>query len=252
MNETVNNEKKTGYVAHFDMLGCRKAVEYSDRNTWEALNYLFSLIPYIIRRGQQETKIDESTGQKIRTSDHIRIINISDTIIIYTEQIKFEDFFSLFVTASTIFMRSLVDAGIPLRGGVASGDFYIDPTKNLYSGMPFIRAYDAGETAQWLGIVIDPDTYRVNLKDMPNIKDIPYFVKWDVPVKSGKTVKTEKKIVVNWPFVYSKIENFNFPKSAKELYERKCHCLFGPYEKLDNEVKRKYENTQAFIDAQLK
>jgi len=246
MNETINNEKKTGYVAHFDMLGCRNAFKYSDWNAWEALKCLYSLQRNIIQRGQQETTIIESTGERIYISDHVRVICFSDTIIIYTEKTEFEDLLSLFVTASTIFIGSLVKAGIPLRGGVARGDFYVDNTKNLYCGVPFIKAYDAGETAQWLGIVIDSETVT-EAKNPP--KEIPYFVEWDVPVKNGKV---EKKVVVNWPFICHYRKRVNFPKSAKELYERGSYILFGPYENLNNEVKRKYENTQAFIDAQLK
>jgi hypothetical protein len=246
MNETINNEKKTGYVAHFDMLGCRNAVKYNDGNAWKALNYLFTIQQETISKCQQKTIIID--GQKIHTSDHVKTICYSDTIIIYTEKTEYEDLFSLLITASTIFIRALMEAGIPLRGGVSSGDFYVDTTKNLYSGMPFIRAYDTGETAQWFGIVVDPDTYRLSPKDTPNNKAMPYFVEWDVPVKAGHK---EKKIVVNWPFIYQ-MEKLNLPEFTTELYERKCHFLFGPYEKLDNEVKKKYENTQAFIDAQLK
>lgn len=225
MSETINDERKTGFVAHFDMLGCRNAVEYSDWNAWVALNCLHEIKRNIL------IKPINIEGQKIYRSGHIRIICFSDTIIIYTEKTEFVDLCSLFVTASTIFMESLVKAGIPLRGGVARGDFYVDSTKNLYCGVPFIKAYKAGEAAQWLGIVVDSETVP-EAKNPP--KGIPYFVEWNVPVKNGKV---EKKVVVNWPFIYQKRADLSFPKSAKELYERGSYILFGPYENLANEKK---------------
>jgi len=243
MNETIDSVKRTGYVAHLDMLGCRKAVEYNAQNAWLALNTLYGIQQELC---QQEISV-LSTGQKIYPKDYIKVVNFSDTIIIYTEQINHDNFHTLLVIAAKLFLKSL-EAGIPLRGGVAYGDFYFDAAKNLYSGMPFVRAYEAGESAQWLGIVVDPETLPIKLPKEAFSK-APFFVEWNVPVKNGMP---ENKLVVNWPYILSGIKDCNFPKSIEELYECKCKDIFGPYKELEDGVKCKYENTQIFIDAQLK
>lgn len=238
MNETINNEKKTGYVAHLDMLGFKKAVERDPKRAWKALNCLWDLHLEIPK---QEIPI-KSTGKVLK--GHVKAIFNSDTIVFYTNEANEEDFFSIIVCSAKFFGRSLRDCCIPLRGGIAHGDFLVDPGRNLYTGIPFIKAYDIGEKAKWFGIVIDRTV--LTPKDISQISSYPVYVEWDVPLKDGKT---ERNIVVNWPLIFR--DHLHVPSSAKELYEGAFKHLFGPYDLLTGDVKCKYQNTLDFMKAQL-
>ena len=235
-----NKNRKTGYVAHFDMLGFSRAVEGNPEAPWTAINLLHE------RQLQIPTQKISIKSTKQIVSGRVKTVFFSATIIIYTQEDEYEDYISIFSQSSNLFMHSLI-AGIPLRGGIADGDFFVDLEKGLYMGVPFIKAYNAGEKVQWLGIVIDPDTYTRRLKDISQIAGEPYFVMWNIPIKNGKS---EQRIVVNWPWIYEVY--VSLPHSVKELYERGFEDLFGPFDKLDSSVKCKYENTIDFINNQSK
>lgn len=233
----IDTYRKTGYVAHLDMLGFSRAVEHNPEAAWKALNRLCDLhleIP------DQEKPI-KSTGEILK--GHVKRIFNSDTIVFYTDEANYEDFFSIIVDAAKVFAHAL-RCCIPLRGGIARGDFFVDTSRNLYMGIPFSKAYIIGEKAQWFGIVIDPTV--LTRKDISQIDDYPYFVEWDIPLKNSNS---ERSIVVNWPFVFR--DYLHVPSSAKELYEGAFEHLFGPYDLLTEDVKCKYQNTLNFMKSQL-
>ena len=220
------------------MLGFSNIVKGNSKKAWDILNKLYKLLLII-----PERITVSSTRQNITNT--VKSIFFSDTIILYTEQDNFEDLFSIFLTATNFFFQSML-LGIPLRGGIAHGDFFVDTSKNLYMGMPLIKAYKAGEKAQWLGIIVEDDIYRTQLADYPEMKYDHYFVEWDVPLEDNKT---EKEIVINWPYVFQGI--IRFKETTKEWYELyRFNELFGVYENLEVTAKNIYENTQNFIKTQ--
>lgn len=235
-----DTSKKQRYVAHFDMLGFSDIVKQKPDLAWEALSTLYDFhaqIPQQILWIESQKRYIQSTA---------KTIFFSDTIVIYTNHNEYPDYVSIFAQSTNLFVQSLI-VGIPLRGGIAYGELRVDKQRGLYMGVPVIEAYETGEDAQWLGIVIHSHTLRVNLKDAAKPYEQPYFVEWNVPKKD---CGTRKMAVVNWPQVFKSL--FTFPKSTKDLYNRGFSKLFGPYEKLSDSELFKYENTQNFINAQLK
>ncbi len=233
--------KKQRYVAHVDMLGFKKAIEYNPDRAWEALNYLYV----------EQLRITGSTipikSQNRNIISTARTVMFSDSIIIFTEGDTEDDFFSIITQTAHLFLIALTFRGIPLRGGIARGFFYADRKTGLYMGKPLIKAYEVGEEAQWMGVVVASET--LSEKDIADIKEYPYFVNWDVPCKKGSNGNS---VVVNWPWLLHGLPNCQLPCSAEELYKRGFEDFFGPFEKLDNEAQTKYKNTQNFIDVQLK
>lgn len=233
--------KRTRCVAHFDVLGFSKLVENDSKKAWDILNQLHTLLS---RVPQQHCTV-ASTNQTIIS--RCKTVFFSDTLIIYTEQDDFEDMFSVFMSTTNLFFQSMVLFGIPLRGAISHGDFFVDTSKNIYMGLPLVNAYKTGEEAQWLGFVVEDDVYEIISKKMPDLKYDQYFVEWDVPLKDEDA---KKRVVVNWPYIFR--NSIPSIESARGFYEQfKFNKLFGDYEDLDKNVQHIYENTHMFLAKQM-
>lgn len=234
------SHKQTRCIVHFDILGFSGLVKNDSRKAWEILNNFYLLISRIT---QQEIHIAHTT-QKI--TSRCKTVFFSDTLIIYTEQDGFEDMFTVFMSATNIFFHAMLLFGIPLRGGIAHGDFFVDTSKSLYMGMPLINAYKTGEETRWLGFVVEDDVYELILRKRPEIRNEQYFVEWNVPLKDEKT---KKRIVVNWPHIFQ--QQIPSQKSPKDFFEYfGFNKLFGKYENLDKDAQDIYENTHIFLKNQ--
>ena len=156
-----------------------------------------------------------------------------------------DDLMSMLIFASQLFSDSL-HACLPLRGGIAFGDFIFDLDLRLFCGVPFVRAYELGERAQWSGIVVDDtvaDHFAGRGEPITSGRQ-SILTKWDVPLKANKE---ETHWVINWPVVCEKNWKSKPPISPQAYYQA-FESLFGSYESLAHDVKAKYENTVNFIN----
>ena len=87
-------------------------------------------------------------------ADRIKAFIFSDTILIFSKGAEQKDLTAILILTSELFSHSLFRC-VPLRGGIAFGDFYYNLDLHLFCGKPFVKAYKIGEKAQWLGIVVD-------------------------------------------------------------------------------------------------
>jgi hypothetical protein len=232
--------KDDRFVAYFDMIGMKEAILRNQEIAWVALSDL-----YAAKERIYEISIEVvSTGHFIR--DRVRTFIFSDTIIIFTRSDKPEDLYSILILSSELFSNSLHRC-VPLRGGIAHGQFFFNLDHSLFLGAPLIRAYQIGEEAQWAGITVDEAIFQrsktIPLKTAENTDPI---IPWAVPLKERKT---KLGYVLNWPKIFK--HNFMaLPASLVDFYSTFEH-LFGPYDALHDDVKVKYENTIDFINSQL-
>ena len=259
LEKSMVQNKRAGFVANFDILGFKNAVKYSSDRAWIALNLLYDKVLEICSTPVNIPSMNKSVIGLVNA------FHFSDTVVIFSEKDRYEDFFSLVIDSAVIFAHALT-FGIPIRGGIAKGDFFVGLDKRLHSGKAFIQAYEAGETAKWLGIVIDRDMFSL-IKERGWEGNDRYFVEWDVPTGICFFGKT-RKMVINWPYICKDIEA-NTPKpekeqykidfsslldakSSRELYDKNFSELFGPYDRLSIYAKQKYKNTFNFLKAHLK
>jgi hypothetical protein len=80
-------------------------------------------------------------------------VNFSDSILLFTFRGRLEDLYLILILSAEVFAKSL-HACVPLRGGIAYGDFHFHLEKSLFCGIPFVEAHEIGECAQWSGIVV--------------------------------------------------------------------------------------------------
>lgn len=238
----MNSEKNIRFVAYFDMLGMKSAIRRNQDEAWRALCSI----------NQAKGKIYEkqieiiATGERI--GDRVRTYIFSDSVIIFTLSDEPKDLRAILMYSSEFFKDSLSQC-IPLRGGIAHGDFFFNINENLFLGKAFVDAYEINEGVQWYGIIVDAETHRRSLTLTPPFQTDtlePGIVEYEIPLKNNKR---KKGVVINWPCIFK--HNFmKKPKSVEELYSPFRH-MFGEYRELKEEVKLKHINTFNFVIQQL-
>jgi hypothetical protein len=190
-----NQEKYKRYVAHFDMLGFKSATLRNPDEAWGALGDLRACMDKILKLHIKVLSANEII------SNRIKAYIFSDTILIFTLRDEPKDLISMLVLTSQLFANALHFC-IPLRGGISYGNFFFNSDLHLFCGVPFVKAYEIGEMAQWSGIVVDESVaehYYKNLKNVLTSYGSPTIIQWDVPIKSNSA---KKSWVVNWPVIF--------------------------------------------------
>jgi hypothetical protein len=244
----VNEIQPKRYVAIFDMLGCEAATRRNVQGTKEA--------PYALRES-----LETVLGLEIEISRlnlnlspllPVRAVNFSDSILLFTLRGRLEDLYLILILGAEVFAKSL-HACVPLRGGIAYGDFHFHSKKRLYCGVPFVEAHEIGESAQWSGIVVTSEVAAHYQKDPLRSGDEDAIMKWSVPVKEKDTCQTKKeeRWVLKWPLIHR--NNFNVgPPISPQLWSKAFEWLFnGTYRDWPKDIQAKYDNTVEFINAIL-
>ena len=229
------------YVAHFDMLGMTSAIRKNADEAWGALSDLRKsekdiVNKYRIRLPNSNTFVDGRVHSK----------RFSDTIVFYTLGNQIEDLYAILFKSALLFCESLKNC-VPLRGGIAFGEFFINDELDMFLGKALVDAHDLGETAQWLGVVIGDAIYQK--RDLiPDHNNQHFIIKWDLSIKGEKEIKKESNSVLNWPTSFK--PTVNIPVSLKDFYAP-FERLFGPFEELPTNIQGKYKNTVDFMNYQL-
>ena len=232
---------KTGFVAPVDMLGMKHAVLRDPARAWESLLKLAGITHRVLDTGLKIMP----TGQIV--FGRVRAILYSDTVILFTEGEDEGDLWAIVLLTSQLFADALASA-LPLRGGIAHGQYFLDPFRNLILGLPLVEAYQVGCEAQWLGLIIDGAVAdRANELRIRAGDGGPAVVDWQVPLRDGETIK---RSVVNWPRVFRHGFKTQPPFSAEQIYEA-FTPIFGRFEEQDPTVRAKYENTAEFVNQHL-
>ncbi len=236
---------RKSYIAHFDMLGFKSATLRDPNKAWNALRNLRSRMDGMGRYGLWDVQKDRDIPRRIVT----RIF--SDTILAFTLGNEPDDLTALVLLTAQLFADCLSSC-IPLRGGIAYGDFFVDEALQLYCGAPFVKAYELGEQSQWCGIILDEVVAEHFLNHaggpLTTYNNSPTIIQWDVPIKaSGRRTSW----VVNWPVVFRAGFTKHPPLSVQEYYQA-FESLLGSYESLSPDAKDKHNNTVEFINSQFK
>jgi hypothetical protein len=238
-----NRVAKNRYVAHVDMLGMSGLILKNPKLAWEAVSKMTQA---------KKKKLSDSFTVGNRHSffkDHVAAFTFSDTILLFTKSDDADDLRAILMVCLELFAQVL-HGSIPVRIGVAHGQFVFNGDEGLFVGPPLVHAYRQGEAAQWIGAVLDKtvaDGARKLQPEFLSYDRLPLVVDWDVPVKPGGT---ELHPVLSWPRSHRKNFAVALPISVEDFY-RAFVQLFGPWSSLRSEDRRKYENTVSFVNATL-
>ena len=171
---------------------------------------------------------------------------LSDTIIITFESEHEQALFFMCEVIDRI-LRHLLRQGIFACGAIGWGEY----TQNgpLFIGPAIDDVAMWYEAANWIGVITTPKTNylidRFNSVAFPvNGNKVDLFIKYEVPMKSGKPIRLN---VFNWPGWMQ-----NSYKKEEGNVKQSIIGIFSLQGFIDASVHEKYEQTLNFIDHSLK
>ncbi len=162
----IKNQNNKRFVAHFDILGFKYLTKNKFDEAWGALSDYRAVMDKLTN---DTIVLDTETKESLHK--RIKLFLFSDSILIFSLGCEASDLKAMLVVATELFKQSM-ETCVPLRGGIALGDFAFnyktahildnkDPDygKMIYElgmccGPAFVKAYEIGEYAQWMGIVV--------------------------------------------------------------------------------------------------
>ena len=226
---------RTPYFAFLDILGFKALVKNNDHNTLVELYQKLVTFPitfYNDFKANEQKRLEEKLGVKF-ISAGLRLVNISDSIVLWTNNSKEQSLIEL-LFAVKLLMSISMTFGIPLRGAVVKGDIEVLEQKGNISiiGKGLVHAYEIEKKQKWSGCMIDSGIFtflksfqRVILQKntLPHIEKLNRLVvKFEVPLKDKKTVNS---YVINWAD--------NLKMTKEEIYDS-----FAKFKKRENEDKK--------------
>ena len=130
-----------GYIAFLDLLGFSRFVARDTFN--KTVDAYFTIV-------------DESVDAQ---SSQVIFAIASDSIILTTTGDTLSHLRALLVTVSRITYRSLMDLGLPIRGGISFGNFERKPkgeAGTLVAGRGVVAAYELEQLQNWVGVMLSP------------------------------------------------------------------------------------------------
>lgn len=238
----------TPYFAFLDILGFRELVKYNSHNDLVDLYKRLVNFPvefYSEFHEKEEKSKKERFGENFEPTG-LRIVNISDSIMIWTTNGKENTLIEL-VSAVKLLMSLSFSIGIPLRGSIVMGDIAVLEQKGYLSivGKGLVHAYELEGKQQWSGCEVDNGIFRylksfqkqIMGNEMPlRIEKLDsLLVETDIPTKDGN----KKGKAVNWA------HNANI---TEDLIKES----FGKYNKRKNESEQVKKSTEEKIENTLK
>jgi hypothetical protein len=120
---------------------------------------------------------------------------------------------------------------MPLRGGIAFGELYSNPLRNICLGRALTEAYELERSQDWIGVAIDqtvedafPEIFSAESTKLELLNDV--FLRYKVPIKNGAFKDSR---TLNWRF------NLIVEKGTRSLFVES-----GPpdvMQKVDNSLK---------------
>jgi len=149
----------------------------------------------------------------LMTKWEVKHVIFSDTLVLYTE-IPDPTFWSqeivenppiaavhklVEILAEIIarVMSGAINMGLPMRCGVAYGNCYIDPLRNIYIGQPFIDAHLTEDAQDWIGVALHPTCFHP-FREYKVEGLFRRLIHWNIPVKEKYSKTIELKWTLNW------------------------------------------------------
>ncbi len=182
--------KQYGLIGYFDILGYQNLLR--NNNDDASIKLIFDLlegIPEEVRSKSQHRFPDNGGATNLSIIlDDLGFTVFSDTIIMSLPIPKNEHWpfqmlkWGIFTLATALLQRLMFDHGLPIRGAISIGDFWLKDS--LLAGRPIISAHDASNSADAAIVVLDrsaEEKYRAEFKpgDLPLLKEYP------IPRKDG-------------------------------------------------------------------
>jgi hypothetical protein len=258
---------KTGLVGLFDILGYQQMLLANDvTSTARIVVDVLGEVPNHVVSELFEDQGLEPTGDleawselepyfKSVVRDEMGWLLFSDSILV-SLPIDLEGGISLwgtkvvaFVQVCSFLLRRMFDVGLPLRGGISFGEFFIHDT--FFSGRPIIDAYQHSESLELSGCVLGPSAahlydrmkhYAIDQDDEGSIRSMldQLCVDYLVPKKGGGV---ETGSMVNWVNLPMRF----FEGLPSDLRQYVYSSFVAHNKDVVPAVQPKIDNTEAFV-----
>lgn len=185
------------------------------------------------------------TGKKARFANEVFSVMFSDTIVFFTKGDSDEEL-SLIIMAVSELLHKAILHFVPVRAGIVRGKFFFNIDKSMYAGPALIDAYRLGESAQWIGIVVDESIYSTANKIPLMSGHSSVAIKAKIPHKNSSV----DGYAINWPATYAHDLKVK-PPIPINLFYSMFSSWFGPFESLGESEQKKYIHTVDFMNKQL-
>jgi hypothetical protein len=229
------------FVVHIDILGMRAMVKRDAEMAWRVLSGLANVRDYI---AQLELGHITSARRELLAS-RVYSVMFSDTIVLFTKTDSNDDLQAVLIATGELLHNAFLRC-VPVRIGIASGQFFFNIEDSLYSGPALIEAYELGESAQWIGIATTEAIYSQAKKAGFKSGDDDIVVPAKIPTVGSQI----SGYALNWVAAYRHTFKVCPPISVELFYSQFEHA-FGPYSGLSEREQRKYANTTCFINEHL-
>jgi hypothetical protein len=203
---------KTPYFAFLDILGFKALVKKNKHETLVDLyEKLFAAQTEAVASNIEKLsqKRQERMGEQY-TPAGLRMVNISDSILIWTQHGQPSALFEMVYAVSSLLGISLVQ-GLPLRGCITQQPFTVIEKNGVTSvvGVGLVHAYSMENIQQWAGCIIDEGIIKYfrsieeklyNRKGPALIERDHMVYPYDIPIKDPETKAPGilRGYAVNW------------------------------------------------------
>jgi hypothetical protein len=174
----------------------------------------------------------------------VKFYNFSDTFLIHTHKKDDINFQALLVACDALFLgvnEAAQNNNIAIRGAINSGE--IISVEGVLIGRPIIEAFEKEKQQEWIGCWIGVDCFNEDqFKEYICDKSI---VEYSIPLKYGIL---KNCYAFNWVKSIAnkyKVENKDFNFGPEKIMGEINFLKFEPER---GDVKRKYNNTIAFVE----
>lgn len=206
---------RTGFVGFFDILGYKQIILNNDiHKTAQIISDTLMNIPETVitnltHASQGEWVNESAIDPWQKTLEQIDWLIFSDSILIslpFDPSLPLNDLlkhYAAFVTVCATLMNKTFEAGLPLRGAISVGEFFIED--KCFAGKPIINAYRTAQDLEFSGCILEEDANTFisalrkdlvreggsNMLTMLDQTTILYMV----PVKTGNP---QRHRAINW------------------------------------------------------
>jgi len=229
------------FVAHIDILGMREMVRRDAEYAWKALSGLADVRDYLTRLALTRAQ----SGKSEALAERVFSVMFSDTIVLFTKTDGDDDLQTILIACGELLHKAMFNF-VPVRIGVAGGQFFFNIESSMYSGPALIEAYEIGERAQWLGVVTTEAVWQQACAANFKSGEEEIIVRAKIPTKNG----AKPGFAMNWVACYR--HDFKVkPPISVELFYSHFEDAFGPFSELPMSQQQKYVNTTDFINERL-
>ena len=203
-------------VVFFDILGFKSMIEkYSLEELSEKYERLIDKTNGLLFPLKLEVKVPKLFPDHPENKPWCYKQIFSDSIILISETDTGESCLKLLIYSWRL-VQACVVSNMPVRGGIAFGDLYMNLRKNIVLGEGLTRAYELEKRQNWIGVAIDNSVGNKFQKLFKMFKDptsifSPLFFQYDVPFKDGTS---ERLHTLNWRL------NLIVEKGTRSLFPR--------------------------------